>query len=405
MADWQAMTLGDFVTFQRGHDLPDRERRQGAIPVMGSAGITGYHDMAVTDGQGIVVGRSGASYGVVSWCSEPFWPLNTALYVKDFHGNDRRFAFYFLRSFDFSGYNVGSAQPSLNRNHIHPIRIEVPPLEEQKAIARVLGVLDDKIELNRRMNQTLEALARALFKSWFVDFDPVVAKAAGKKPVGMSAPTAALFPDRFQDSTLGPIPKGWRVGTFGDVARSVRCGATPADVSPGTVYIALEHMPRRCIALSEWEASDGIMSQKSRFERGDVLFGKLRPYFHKVGIAPANGVCSTDILVIRPAQACWSGLTLMCASSDEMVQHADNTSGGTKMPRTSWDDLARFQTVVPPESIGASFSTQVGRISAKIIGSIYESKSLAALRDALLPQLMSGELRVRQAETLLEHAT
>lgn len=187
---WSEMKLGEFVTLQRGHDLPERERLPGKIPILGSSGITGYHDTAITDAAGVTVGRSGASYGVVCYSPIPYWPLNTALYVIDFHGNDPLFSYYFLKSLDFSGFNVGSAQPSLNRNHIHPIRILVPPLNEQRAIARILGTLDDKIELNRRMNETLERLARALFQSWFVDFDPVTAKAAGRKPVGMSGDTA-----------------------------------------------------------------------------------------------------------------------------------------------------------------------------------------------------------------------
>lgn len=179
---WQDMKLGEFVTLQRGHDLPEPQRKPGKIPVIGSFGITGYHDTATTKGPGVTVGRSGASFGVVNYSAVDFWALNTALYVNDFHGNDEKFTYYFLKSIDFQRYNSGSAQPSLNRNFIHPIPIKVPPLDEQKTIAHILGTLDDKIELNQQMNHTLESIARALFKSWFIDFDPVRAKIDGRQP-------------------------------------------------------------------------------------------------------------------------------------------------------------------------------------------------------------------------------
>ena len=208
--NWTDMPLGEFVTLQRGHDLPDGSRISGNIPILGSFGITGWHNAAKAKGPGITVGRSGASFGVVTYSPVDFWPLNTALYVVDFHGNDERFAYYLLRQFDFKSYNSGSAQPSLNRNFVHPVTVSVPPLPEQRMIAHILSTLDDKIELNRKMNETLEAMARALFKSWFVDFDPVRAKAEGRS-TGLPARIAALFPDSFEDSELGKIPTGWTV--------------------------------------------------------------------------------------------------------------------------------------------------------------------------------------------------
>lgn len=155
---WARMPLGEFVTLQRGHDLPSEQRRPGNVPILGSFGITGWHDETKARGPGVTVGRSGASFGVASYSLVDYWPLNTALYVIDFHGNDERFAYYFLKLFDFQGYNSGSAQPSLNRNLIHPVLIDVPPLSEQRAIAHILGTLEDKIDLNRRMNETLEAI-------------------------------------------------------------------------------------------------------------------------------------------------------------------------------------------------------------------------------------------------------
>ncbi|MDR2880288.1 MAG: restriction endonuclease subunit S, partial [Azoarcus sp.] len=196
--EWREMTLGEFVSLQRGHDLTEEERSVGSVPVMGSAGMNGTHGESKVKGPGIVIGRSGASFGQVHYIDVDYWPHNTALYVTDFHGNDPRFVYYFLRSLDFTRYNSGSAQPSLNRNFLYPIEIVVPNIEEQRAIAHILGALDDKIELNHRTNATLEAIACALFKSWFVDFD-------------------GIAPEDMQESELGLIPKGWRVGTLADL--------------------------------------------------------------------------------------------------------------------------------------------------------------------------------------------
>jgi type I restriction enzyme S subunit len=400
------MPLGDFVKLQRGHDLPDEQRQPGRVPILGSFGITGWHDKAKARGPGVTVGRSGASFGVVTYSPIDYWPLNTALYVIDFHGNDERFAYYFLKVFDFQGFNSGSAQPSLNRNFVHPVQVDVPPLSEQHAIAHILGTLDDKIELNQRMNETLEAMARAIFKSWFVDFDPVRAKCRG---TACRAPTlpqsiADLFPDSFEDSELGEIPKGWDVGILGDVATHPRRGKQPNEIEATTPYIALEHMPKRCIALSDWGTADGLESNKFEFKEGEILFGKLRPYFHKVGVAPLGGVCSTDIVVVTPRTEKWFGFVLGHVSSTAFVEYTNAGSTGTKMPRTNWGEMARYAVVLPPETVAEEFTKQIRPAVDRIIASVHESRTLASLRDTLLPKLISGELRVKDAEKFVGRA-
>jgi type I restriction enzyme S subunit len=213
---WKFIALEELVDLQRGHDLPDPQRKPGRVPILGSFGITGYHDESKAKGPGVTIGRSGSSFGIVSYSPVDYWPLNTVLYVTDFKGNDEKFVYYFLKSIDFAGFNSGSAQPSLNRNYIYPILIKIPPLPEQRAIARILSSLDDKIEANRCMNETLEAMARAIFKSWFVDFDPVRARAEGRAPAGMDAETAALFPDGFEEKEGRRVPMRWRLTTLAD---------------------------------------------------------------------------------------------------------------------------------------------------------------------------------------------
>ena len=217
---------------------------------------------------------------------------------------DSRFLFYWMSGQEFfdqfkevSGQTDMAEYVSLRDQR--RMRITLPSMREQRAIAHILGTLDDKIELNHRMNETLEAMARALFKSWFVDFDPIRAKMDGCD-TGLPKPIADLFPDCLADSKCGEIPKGWKAGRLADIAIAPRRNVDPASLDDETLYIGLEHMPRRSIALTAWERAGKVTSNKSTFEKGEVLFGKLRPYFHKVGVAPINGVCSTDIVVIAP---------------------------------------------------------------------------------------------------------
>jgi len=317
-----------------------------------------------------------------------------------------RFIFYFFRSplgrhalLEHSS-TVGTPGIGQPLTSLRSIRVPVPPLPEQRAIAHILGTLDDKIELNRRMNETLEAMSLALFKSWFVDFDPVRAKIESRDP-GLPKTLADLFPSSFEDSEFGEIPRGWRLGTLGDVAEHPRRGVRPSEIGTQTPYIALEHMPMGRIALADWGYGDGLESNKFEFKRGEILFGKLRPYFHKVGVAPLNGVCSTDIVVIRPKTQSWFGFVLGHVSSVEFVDYTNAGSTGTKMPRTSWAEMVRYEVVLPPEPVAAAFSERIKAAVDRIIEAIHESRSLAELRDALLPKLISRELRVTDAEKFI----
>ena len=294
---------------------------------------------------------------------------------------------------------IGATMPNLNKSIIGRIELPSIPISDQKTIASLLTALDDKIELNRRMSATLEQMARALYRSWFVDFDPVHARALGQPPAHMDATTAALFPDSF-----GPdgLPKGWKAGTLGDIASNIRRQVQPGDIEADTPYIGLEHMPRRSIALSDWGEAGQVGSAKSAMRRGQILFGKLRPYFHKVGIVPTDGICSTDILVIDSKADRWRELVLSVASSSDLVEHANATSSGTRMPRSNWTDMARFVITIPPEPVAEAFSSIVRPMTEKIVAGIHEAHTLAALRDTLLPRLMSGELRIREADKQVE---
>ena len=312
-------------------------------------------------------------------------------------GLDIRFLKYVIGRRDFSDYvlsvQTGTAVPHISARQIEDYEFDLPPLDEQTAIASILGNLDDKIELNRRMNATLEAMARALFRSWFVDFDPVRAKMKGRD-TGLPKDVADLFPDRLVDSELGDIPDGWTVGTLGDIVASLGRGVDPAALDGDTPYLGLEHMPRHSVALANWATARSVSSNKLIFEKGDTLFGKLRPYFHKVGIAPVNGVCSTDIVVLRSRMSGWSAFALACTSSSEFVAYTNQTSTGTKMPRTSWQTMRRYELCRPAEPVAEAFQRFASQLLERMIATIHESRALCVLRDSLLPRLVSGALQV-----------
>ena len=378
--NWSERLWRDVATLEYGKGLRD-EMRQGPVPVFGTNGQIGWHDEPLCPHPGVVIGRKGAYRGV-HYSPKPFHVIDTAFYLRPKIDLDARWAYFNLLTQNINGMDSGSAIPSTSREEFYSLPVSVPPLDEQRAIAHILGTLDDKIELNRRMNETLEVMARALFKSWFVDFEPVRAKRAQGES---------------QD-----VPVGWRMGTLAEVAVARRQNVAPADCGAETPYIGLEHMPRRSIALESWGTARGVKSAKSRFEKGDILFGKLRPYFHKVGIAPVDGVCSTDIVVIAPKSPDWSAFVSATVSSDPFVSYTDQTSTGTRMPRTSWKTMGQFPICIPPDQLALAYQKAMQPILARIVTNIHLSRTLAQIRDILLPKLISGEIRIADAEKGLE---
>ncbi len=271
------------------------------------------------------------------------------------------------------------------------IEIPLPSFPVQRAIAHILGTLDDRVELNRRMNATLEVRR----------FRPRAGQDGGGRDTGLPKDIVDLFPDRLVDSELGEIPEGWSVGTLGDIAESSGMGVDPKSVDRDTPYIGLEHMPRHSVALTDWGSAGSVSSSKSGLSKGDVLFGKLRPYFHKVGIAPVNGVCSTDIVVLTARMPRLSAFVLACVSSPEFVSYKNQTSTGTKMPRTSWRSMSRYEACGLRSQFSRPFSASRVRCwSASSRAPTNPAPSVPS-RDALLPKLISGEMRVHDADNLV----
>lgn len=299
---------------------------------------------------------------------------------------------------------VGATMPNLNTSILGAVPLRVPPIEQQREAVEVCFALDDRIDLLRQTNATLESIAQALFKSWFIDFDPVRAKAEGREPEGMDAATAALFPAEFEESALGLIPRGWVPGTLADICTNPRAQAKPGLFPINTTYIGLEHMPRKSIALDRAGTAERLESGKFWFERNDVLFGKLRPYFHKVGLAPDRGVCSTDILVLRPKTHDWLGFLAMHASSDALIAYTTQLSNGARMPRTSWRDVGGFEVALPPQEMASAFNALVLPMFERIHTNVASARALAEVRDTLLPRLISGKLRLPEAGREIEES-
>ncbi len=328
------------------------------------------------------------------------------LVMPDVPRNWKAYLYWLLRTPEYRAYckanSMGTTNLSLSREDF--LSYPVPPLSvERQHLITALESIESRINHNRALAANLESIARRLFKSWFIDFDPVRAKAAGEKPPGLADDIAELFPDRLVESELGEVPEGW-YGKISDFSTNVRVGCTPSQFSSEDFYVGLEHFDRRCLTLWNGGSGDDATSNKSRFSKGDLLFGKLRPYFHKVAIAPADGICSTDILVIRCAETAYREFMYFSLFQDDVIQFVSDASGGTRMPRTNWETLTGYDCVVPPQSIAFAFGKIVAPMIERMMQCVAENEALSKIRDLLLPRLISGKLRVEDAEILIEEA-
>ena len=284
------------------------------------------------------------------------------------------------------------------------LTIPVPPIAVQRQCARTLEQIDDRIDLLRQTNATIESIAQALFKSWFVDFDPVRAKAEGREPEGMDAETAALFPSEFEESELGKIPKGWRVGCLGDILIQRVERAKPSILTAGLPYVPIECISPKSVFLCESLPGEQAQSSLTFFKKDDVLFGAMRPYFHKVCIAPFDGVTRTTVFVLQ-AKKGHMAFALFAAFDDSTVEFATTHSEGSTIPYAKWtSSLERKRTIIPPATIAAQFESLVTPLLESGMHNTTRSSLLTDLRDTLLPRLISGKLRITEAMEQVEEA-
>jgi type I restriction enzyme, S subunit len=391
--------LGDLIEFQRGFDLPQQNRIAGEHPIVSSSGIIDYHAESKVASPGVVTGRYG-TVGKVFYLDQPFWPLNTTLWVKDFKGNHPKFVYYLLHMLDFNSCIDKSSVPGVNRNDLHLITIQIPPITEQRAIAAVLGALDDKIELNSRMNATLEAAARALFKSWFVDFDPVKAKMEGRAPFGMDATTAALFPARLTESELGDIPEGWTVKPLDEIANFLNGLALQKYPQTGDDYLPVIKIAelRQGITNNSNRASLD-MPKEYIVEDGDVLFswsGSLMQVLWTGG----RGALNQHLFKVTSNYPKWFHYYWVEQHMPWFRQVA--ASKATTMGHIQRMHLTQAKVLLPNDPVMRAADKMIAPLFQKKLEIGMENKGLERTRDYLLPKLISGEIRIPDAEKFVE---
>ena len=422
-AEWASGSLGEFVELKRGYDLPQAKRFVGSVPLVSSSGVTDQHSIAMVKGPGVVTGRYG-TIGQVFYVEADFWPLNTTLYVRDFKGNDPKFVHYFLKTLDFLAYSDKAAVPGVNRNHLHEAHVTIPPISVQIEIAHLLGALDDRITLLRETNATLEAIAQALFKSWFVDFDPVRAKMEGRAPEGMDEATAALFPDGLEESALGLVPRGWRLTPFGELLTHAIGGDWGSDVSEGANDTRVAIIRGTDIPDLQSGAASRVpvryTSAKKlatrKLEHGDIVLevsggSKDQPTGRALYLT--NGLLNQFDCPVEPASFC---RLLRPCTKDVGVLLAQHLTyiyaqGKTWEYQNQSTGIANFQTThflateliaVPPENVLTAFADVVRPLIDRT--HLTQIKELATLRDTLLPRLISGQLRLPQADAMQDNA-
>ncbi|KAB0575673.1 restriction endonuclease subunit S [Ideonella dechloratans] len=326
---------------------------------------------------------------------------------------DGRFLLFALQSPQVQheiGWNegTGSTVSNVRIPVLEALRIPTPSLETQREIGEVLGVLDDRIDLLRQTNATLESIAQALFKSWFIDFDPVRAKAEGREPEGMDAATAALFPAEFEESALGLIPKGWCVGTFGDLAVLGKGSVNPMDFPTSTFeHYSLPAFDAGQLPILEEGAS--IKSNKTRVPRRAVLQSKLNPHIPRVwliGDADKQAVCSTEFLPWMAREGASPALIYCTLRSPSFEAQVRTLVTGTSNShqRVKPDQVASLAVVAAPPVVASAFAALVEPMLGKVLANRLKAQNLAELRDALLPRLISGKLRLPEAQEQLDDA-
>lgn len=384
---WKEATLGEILNFRRGHDLPKTKMNKGVIPVIGSNGVIGYHNEFTTPAPCLSIGRSG-NIGNPHFSNENSWAHNTTLYVDDFKGNDPHFLYYLLKTLRLSEFGGGSAVPTLNRNHIHPLKVKYPEdLNEQKAIAHVLSTFDDKIEVNNRINKTLEDMAQAIFKRWFVDFefpnhDEEPYKSSGGEMV---------------ESELGMIPKGWETGVLTDQA-DILSGGTPKtsikEYWDGEIPF---FTPKDCNDIYTFETEKylsrtGLNNCNSRlFEKGTTLI-TARGTVGKVTMAGRDTAMNQSCYAIKAKSIEFDLLTYFFVVNG--IKTLQKNATGSVFNSIIVSTFNTIKIVIPEGKLLLKFNQILKPMFDLIHTLLLESNQLKKSRDVLLPKLISGEIRV-----------
>ncbi len=395
-SEWRTASWGEIATLEYGKSLRGYESLEGSYPVYGTNGQIAWHSEPLCPYASVLIGRKGAYRGV-HYSPTPFFVIDTAFYIKPKVEIETRWAYYELLTHDINGMDSGSAIPSTSRADFYSLPVRVPPLPTQRAIAHVLGTLDDKIELNRRMNETLESMARAIFQDWFVDFGPTRAKLEGRAPY-LPPEVWSLFPDRLADSELGPIPEGWGVRGLGEVAElnpeSWSLTNSPTDVE----YVDLANTKWGVIETTQhfmWK--DAPSRAKRVLRAGDTILGTVRPGNGSYSLIGNDGLTgSTGFAVLRPIHARFRELIYLATTTPDNLEWLAHRADGAAYPAVRPEVVSETEVAIPIAGTDVVdwFSMTAAPLLDKVESSKAESRTVAALRDVLLPKLVSGEVGV-----------
>lgn len=412
--------LNELITLQRGFDLPKDKRISGVVPVVASTGIAGFHNEAKVKADGVVIGRSG-SIGGGQYITEDFFPLNTTLYVKDFKGHHPRFIYYLLKNIDFTVFNVGTGVPTLNRNHLSSLLVNVFDREKEEKIADILGNLDDKIQLNTQINQTLEQIAQAVFKSWFIDFDPVRAKAtakaqgttddqaeqaamsviSGKSPAELTAyrqthpndyeklaQLARHFPSEFDVIDGVEVPKGWGREEIGSIIQSKRIkiknqkAVVLSAVSSSELVKSDEYFSKQVYSKS--------IEKYLQVNQWDFAYNPSRINIGSIGMLKENitGAVS-PVYEVFSVKENYHWYMEKIISQQYVKDYISTLSSGSVRQSLKLAEFSLIPCIVPDIKNIQCFNFIYELILEKVQSNISENKVLSETRDLLLPKLLS----------------
>jgi type I restriction enzyme S subunit len=391
--NWQYMKLVDFVKLQRGHDLPEHKREPGKVPIMGSFGITGYHNVAKVKGPGVTIGRSGASIGVVCYTPDNYWPLNTALYVTDFHENDKRFAYYFLKTLNLTDYNSGSAQPSLNRNYIHPMLIKIPPLPEQRAIATTLSDVDALITSLDRLIAKKRDIKQATMQQLLTGKTRLPGFSGELKP-------------RYKQTEVGLIPEDWEPTPLGLLSAFITKGATPTTygfswVNDGVLFLRSECVSEQGLDLTQsmfiTPEAHNIL-KRGEVRAGDILItitgnvGRVIYLSNDFGIANINQhIARIRIIDINVA----ADYVFHFLSQSTIRKYYSSITTGQAYPQISLKQVRDTRVPIPPtKAEQVAIATILSDMDAEITALEQKRDKTRALKQGMMQELLTGKTRL-----------
>jgi type I restriction enzyme S subunit len=386
---WTKTKLGEFAPFVYGKGLPQAKRIEGAIPVYGSNGIVGTHSEALVKEPAVIIGRKG-SVGEVHLSKGQSWPIDTAFYALGSENADLNFLFYLLKTLPITS-NSDSAVPGLNRDFAHSLEILVPEIRGQIVIGNILANIDAKISGNENSSRTLEDIAQAIFKSWFIDFDPVKAKMVGQKPAGMDDATAGLFPDSMEESELGLIPKSWKVSNL-DSLSNVRYGAPFASkffntTKDGIPLIRIRDLKKQ--SISTWSPENH--AKGFLVTAGELLVGMDGEFNPTIWFGEDAHV-NQRICKIEPnsfVSNFYLYFTLL-----PIMRRIEHGSTGSTVIHLGQTDIDAIKVIEPSQEILAAYKSMVEPMLRQIVSLNVQTRILQYKLDALLPRLISGELQI-----------